>query len=557
MENPTDIRLPGYYSDSNDGLSASSPFLTIDKALSMVYGSVENPLIIHLAPGVYSPGLTGERYPLQMVSWVTLAGAGADETYLDAEANTDSPNRVFNLDKVEGAQIRDLTITGGNVSLEKGVNGGGIAVLNSKAMLSGIIGQNFAAAGDGACLYVLNSELDASGLELWGNTAQSNGGAIAILNSQARLSNSSISQNCAHLGGGLYANESRLKVDCSSILDNATTGSSRKGGAIYVSSTDSLDITGSTLKGNSADNGAGIYVQNTNGIKILGNKIVNNTQSLASFANGGGAIYWNNACSGMVANNLIANNTAYQGGAGYGLAALDFRNNTIANNRANYRGGAFYLNACSPSFQNSILWGNTAASGGNQLYLQTNSSDPPIRYCDVQGGTASFGLSTGSYTGVYENNLNQNPLFVAPSAGVGVNYNALTANWNLGGSSPCINQGDPLTDNSLYPFDLEANPRVDGSVIDMGAYEYQFTAAPGIPENVAISVENGQIILQWDSVPNTQAYRILASENATGPFELDLSAQGSFGVNGSRLSWTTAQSQNIHRFYVVKASTHR
>lgn len=544
-------------SDSNDGLTALTPFLTIDHALSMVYGSEVSPIIIHLAPGVYSPSNTGERYPLQMVSWVTLDGSGAYVTCLDAEASTGNPNRVFNLDKVEGAQIRDLTITGGNVTLEKGVNGGGIAVLNSKTVLSDITGQNFAAAGDGACLYVLNSELEGSGLDITGNIAQNNGGAVMLQNSKARLSNSSFCQNSAHLGGGIYANESRLKVDGCSILDNATTGSSRKGGAIYVSSTDSLYIAGSTLKGNSADNGAGIYVQNASGIKILGNKIVNNTQSLASFANGGGAMYWNNACSGVVANNLFANNTAFQGGAGYGLAALDFNNNTIANNRANYLGGAFYLNACSPSFQNNILWGNTAPSGGNQLYLQNNSSDPPLRYCDVQGGTAAFGLSTGSYTGAYENNLNLNPLFISPSAGVGVNYNALTANWNLGGSSPCINQGDPLTDYSLYPFDLESNPRVDGSFIDMGAYEYQFSAAPGIPGNVAISVENGQLILQWDSVPNTQAYRILASENSAGPFELDLSAQGIFGLEGGRCSWLTAQSQNIRRFYVVKASTHQ
>jgi PKD repeat protein len=547
-------------SNLNDGLSPASPFLTIDHALSLVYGSEDNPVTVHLAPGIYAPSWTGERYPLQMVSWVTLKGSGADETYLDAEATVDNPNRVFNLDKVECAQIKDLTITGGAVTLDKGVNGAGIAVLDAEAGLSGITGMNFSATGDGGCLYVLNSVVDCDSLYLHGNTALSYGGAVFVRNGAATISGSTISQNSAHLGGGIYASASALDLNGCEIVDNATTGTSsqRKGGGVFAADSNGLAIGNSMIKGNSADAGAGIYLQNATDVEIMSNRIVNNTQSVSSYSNGGGGLYWNNACSGIVANNLIANNTAYQGGAGFGLSVLDFRNNTIANNRANYRGGGFYLYNCSPDYLNSILWGNTAASGGGQFWLQDDSCEPALCYCDVQGGSAAFGLYPGSsYTGIYENNLNLNPQFIAPTTGTGSNYNALIANWSIPEASPCVNTGDPATDASLYPLDLAGNPRVDGASIDIGAYEYQFTVAPGIPGNVSIGVSDGQILLQWDAVPTAQSYRVLASEYATGPFELDISSQGTLSLDTGRYTWSMPLNTELRRFYVVKSSTGR
>jgi parallel beta-helix repeat protein len=517
--------------NANDGLSPTSPFLTIDHALSLVYGSQANPLTIHLEPGVYSSSQTGERYPLQMVSWVTLAGAGRDETILDAEATADAPCRVVIMDKAEGCQIRDLTVTGGVVSSDRGSHGAGIFLLDSDAVCDS--------------------------LSLFFNTAASNGGGIYAEAGELSLRNSNVSQNGAHYGAGIYANACSVTVSGCEVASNQTTGSLRRGGGIYLDTCDQARLESNIIKANTADTGAGVYLQNATNVRLLGNRIVNNTQSVSSFSNGGGGLYWNNACSGIVANNLIANNTAYQGGAGFGLSALDFRNNTIANNRANYRGGAFYLNACSPDYLNTILWGNTAASGGNQLWLQTNSSDPNLRYCDVQGGSAAFGLSTGSYTGTYQNNLSLIPQFLAPTSGVGSNYDALLADWSIPEASPCVNTGDPATDVSLYPLDLAGNPRVDGASIDIGAYEYQFTAAPGIPGDVSIEVADGQILLQWDAVPNAQSYRVLASENATGPFELDITAQGTLSLDTGRYTWSMPLNTELRRFYVVKSSTSR
>jgi PKD repeat protein len=555
----TDIYVATDGSNANSGTSADSPFLSIDHALSLAYGSQESPLTIHLAAGVYSPSFTGERFPLQMLSWVTLAGSGADETFLDAEATVDNPNRVLNLDKVQGSVVRDLTITGGVVTTAKGVNGGGIAVLDADVSLASLAAMNFSAAGDGGCLHITNSTAHCDNLEITSSTASGYGGGMALEASQTYLNGGSVSNNSANRGAGIYANEGWISLDGTEVLDNATTGSLRRGGGIYLVSGAQSRIANSTIKGNSADTGAGINLQDVSNITLLNNRIVNNLQSVASFSNGGGGLYWNSTCSGLVANNLFANNTAYQGGAGFGMSALDFVNNTIVNNRANYRGGGFYLNACSPTYHNTILWGNSAPSGGNQLWLQTNTSDPQITYCDVQGGSAAFGLSTGSYTGVYENNLNSNPLFISPSSGAGTAYDALAADFSIPESSPCVDMGDPDTDVSAMPLDLAGLYRISGTAIDIGAYEFQFPITfleP--PQNVSISISGNTLTLAWNSVMGASTYRVFACDAPSGDGWMEIPfGNGTLSQNGNRLDWSIALNGAAKRFYYVKAGTDR
>jgi hypothetical protein len=150
-------------------------------------------------------------------------------------------------------------------------------------------------------------------------------------------------------------------------------------------------------------------------------------------------------------------------------------NNTIANNRA-VRGGGINCNlASSPTMRNTILWGNTAENGGPQVYIDDEGSDPNFYYCDVQGGTGAFAVNFTIYTGTYQNNLDSDPLLVAPSAGSGTGYNGVVADWTLQTFSPCINAGDPA---GTYPAtDKAGNPRVVSGIIDIGAFEYQWPAA--------------------------------------------------------------------------------
>ncbi|NQV18523.1 MAG: T9SS type A sorting domain-containing protein, partial [Armatimonadetes bacterium] len=74
--------------------------------------------------------------------------------------------------------------------------------------------------------------------------------------------------------------------------------------------------------------------------------------------------------------------------------------------------------------------------------------DPDVTYTCITGG----------FTG--EGNIDDDPMFIDPSAGNGSAYNGLTAVWGLLEGSPCIDAGDP---DPVYN-----DP--DGSRNDMGAY---------------------------------------------------------------------------------------
>ncbi|RLC57446.1 MAG: hypothetical protein DRH89_03480, partial [Candidatus Cloacimonadota bacterium] len=116
-------------------------------------------------------------------------------------------------------------------------------------------------------------------------------------------------------------------------------------------------------------------------------------------------------------------------------------NNTIANNEStNITPYLFFLMNSVPVITNSIINDN-----GEIHFVQ---STPIITYSCVTGG----------FTG--EGNIDENPLFVAPTAGDGNGYDGLAADWSLQTGSPCINAGNP---DAMYN-----DP--DGSRNDMGAY---------------------------------------------------------------------------------------
>jgi hypothetical protein len=157
-------------------------------------------------------------------------------------------------------------------------------------------------------------------------------------------------------------------------------------------------------------------------------------------------------------------------------------NNTISNNSATY-GGAMYCAGGSPTLTNCIFWGNTAGVSGSQIFLYDESSDPNFYYSNVEGGISAFELNNNFYTGTYQNNINILPQFITPSAGSGTGFNGVTAKWSLQSTSPCIDKGDP---SGTYPaIDIANNSRISGSIIDIGAYEFQ-----GLTTGMAHNAEN-------------------------------------------------------------------
>jgi len=474
---------------SNTGLSPESPFKSVNYALSLAYGTEENPITIHVASGIYSADFTGESFPLQLVDWITLKGDGIENTVIDAGASALFPTRIITCDAVHGVSIQDITLLNGYVTNSKNLNGGGIAILNSDVDLSSVAINNSFSAGDGAGLYVFNSSVSGDMLSLEYNQATGSGGGVSSESSQISVSNSILSHNFSSKhGGGLYQNAGQLSLENNVIQNNNANSIQMRGGGISLISIVDPILLDNIIASNSGYNGGGISMQNCSAIAFKNNKITNNVAT-----NWGGGIY-HITSTGNLHNNLIANNTASQrGGALYSNSSINIINSTIANNRAFSQGGAIYAIGSNSAYTNTILWNNSAPIG-NELYLYDNST-PSFQFCDVAGGSSAFGTSAGVvYSGVYADNINANPLFNSPTTSYGVSYDALLADWGLQLSSPCVNTGNPDTDISEYPFDINGSPRIISTVIDIGAYETDDQLVAQIDVNPSDLLDFGDIV---------------------------------------------------------------
>jgi hypothetical protein len=73
-----------------------------------------------------------------------------------------------------------------------------------------------------------------------------------------------------------------------------------------------------------------------------------------------------------------------------------------------------------------------------------------------------------------EGNIDEDPLFVSPTEGIGLEYDGLEADWSLLDNSTSINSGTPDTTGYFLPsYDLSGGLRIFGYRIDIGAYENQ------------------------------------------------------------------------------------
>ena len=123
--------------------------------------------------------------------------------------------------------------------------------------------------------------------------------------------------------------------------------------------------------------------------------------------------------SPVISNTLIANNTSAGGRPRSGGICCDqagvpeLRNCTIVHNSP---GGIFATSWDGTNVTNTIVWGNDV------YQIQTDECSPTVSFCDVQGG----------YRG--EGNMNVDPCFFDPSAGVGIDYDGSVG--QLGAADP-------------------------------------------------------------------------------------------------------------------------
>ncbi|KPJ65162.1 MAG: hypothetical protein AMJ43_11230 [Coxiella sp. DG_40] len=327
--------------------------------------------------------------------------------------------------------IDGFTITNGYAPF-----GGGIYCLGSNPMISNCI---IADAIYGSGIYCNNSSPTINNCTITGN---SNRGGIFCDNGSPTINNCIITDNSAGSGGGICCIRSSPTITNCIISGNRARAITGKGGGIFSYSSS---------------------------LTIANCVITNNTTSFF-----GGGIFLQKGSSLTINNCIITGNKAVYGG---GICALD-SNATIINCTINDNiairdpGGGIFCDSSACPITNCIIWNNVAPDG-SQLYPSTN-----LTYSCIQNWT---------YGG--EGNIDTDPCFVQPGYWADINDpniivepndpNAIwiEGDYHLLPTSPCIDTGDPNYIPSPNETDLDGNPRISGTRIDMGAYETNYIKA--------------------------------------------------------------------------------
>jgi Immunoglobulin domain len=229
--------------------------------------------------------------------------------------------------------------------------------------------------------------------------------------------------------------------------------------------------------------GAVRCVSITAGASLIGFTLTNGF----AYAGGGvsGSIFYT---SGVVQNCIIMGNTASSAGVGGGASGCTLNNCLIAGNSA-YQGGGTYF--C--SMNNCTVVSNTAgySGAGGGFYSTNGTVNNTILYYNVPDNFAGIGPRAGHTDQSYcctmpdpeagPGNITNAPLFIDPTAG----------NFHLQSNSPCIDAGTNAY--ALGATDLDGNPRIVGVAVDIGAYEFQPSAAPFL----SASLLGQNLVLSW------------------------------------------------------------
>ncbi len=387
----TEIYLDGVSgSDTNDGLTVSTPVKTFAQAKTLAesYASDTQAITIYVLNTVSISGdisLSGinavvKRYP-------TFAG------------------NLMSVARNATAALSDITIDGNSENVTVTVTSSLVASYGTLTIEDGAVLQNNVLTSEtffgplGGAVYVYMGTLNMTGGEICYNTANFGGGiygASGTLNISGGVihdnqavdviptSGSYVGYRFPAAGGGICIYDNNVVLNLSGTAQILNNSSEDMGGGISVGlilpsnegSTQTLNMTGGTVSGNTAGSaGGGIFIQGGHyegsiGIaNISGGTISDNTMDGTGLGNtsfGGGGIYVNGS------------GTYYNG-------VLNLTNALITDNTATLQGGGYA--ACPISVTNiyandgAALYGNTAASAYDIYILASNdygdhSGDP-------------------------------------------------------------------------------------------------------------------------------------------------------------------------------------
>lgn len=320
-------------------------------------------------------------------------------------------------------------------------------------------------------------------LSSWSTIEQSNGGTMTVsfTNNQVYNNTAATPVVFVNVNGTIEGNE---------LHHNHSSGS---GGTLTMQYNCILTVKGNKIHHNTAERAAAI-VALSSVVDLNSNLICNNYSSVATcgLVDGGAAIQISSNFTGtynaaLIRNNVIVNNRTEFNGAAVNLiyANAEVMNNTIVNNSAS-KGGAIYTmnNSQTVNVKNNIMFNNEMVPMLGMVHYPNmflfNSYNVSYSHNWGQGhlNEELYAIVAPSVWGDTTSNIADTlPLFIAPTLAADYNEDATTADFRLAATSLCIDAGDTA---GAYPYatDYAGNPRITGSKIDMGAYEWSSGTGP-------------------------------------------------------------------------------
>jgi predicted outer membrane repeat protein len=221
-----DVYVSPIGSDSNLGITPGSPFKTISHALKMTFSDPEDPNVIHLAAGNYSPGTNDDNFPLYANSYIRLSGQGRDTSLLIAVNLLTCKNDVeFTIDGI-GMSFGGISLTGSEISISDfqiSLDGAIYCNNSTLSMANGTVHSIYYTTNSVIINASGASEINLTDLHVYGNAKP----LLNLDNSQASLA------HCL-------------------IKDNEWPSTSYNGQMINVSGNSLVELSQSTIKNNSS-----------------------------------------------------------------------------------------------------------------------------------------------------------------------------------------------------------------------------------------------------------------------------------------------------------------
>ncbi|MFZ2083324.1 MAG: Ig-like domain repeat protein [Candidatus Sulfotelmatobacter sp.] len=510
-------------SDSNPG-TIGAPWLTIQHAANSVsagatvyvFGGVYNESVNFPASGTASAPITFESYPGQTA---VIDGAGVS----CCSSNGEGGNAIQGLINIvnqsylvlAGFEIRDFT-TGNPAYTPAGVwitgSGTGIQLLNN--LLHNITTSSEENGNAFGIAVYGTSQTPISHLVISGNEVYSlKTGNSESVNVDGNVTNFAITNNLVHDNDNIGIDAIGYEGVGPVGHDEAMYGEIR-GNTIY-------NISGihNAGEGNSYD-ADGVYCDGCAYVTVEDNLIHNVDYGIevasehkicqstgTEYSSSGTIGEGSSPCNGRYV--TVRNNVVYDSNAcgisigGYannvgGSAHVVIVNNTLYNNNTQNQAGEFQIQYHSGKAQANIFENNLVYAGAQNVWINsfvepsTSYPAPPATlnrnlYYSAAGyaeGTSIFWAGASSYksysayqsaAGEDANSLNANPLIV--------NLGSTPPDFDITAKSPAVNAGSTSLScgvgwcNSNSPHsvygstDFIGNPRLNGSNIDIGAYE--------------------------------------------------------------------------------------